>query len=104
MGNSVSDLCRIFGSSCDASESPVQVVIELNRRYFRSLSCVGFVSEIFVANKRPASSHPPHPHEPRLWPALAEADVLQIGPDLESCRLDGFDLPAIGERFFDLSP
>ena len=47
---------------------------------------------------------PFHPRKPRLRPALAEADVLQIGPDLEPCWLDGFDLPAIGERFFDLSP
>ena len=25
----------------------------------------------------------PHDHEPRLWPAIAELQVLPIGPDLE---------------------
>src|SRR5262245_51884025 len=37
---------------------------------------------------------PPHDHEPRLRPALAERQVLHVEPDLDPYRLDGLDAPA----------
>src|SRR5262249_15138700 len=39
------------------------------------------------------SPRPPHHHEPRLRTAGAEADLVQIGPDLEPGRLDRLDHP-----------
>ena len=45
----------------------------------------------------PTSPRPPHHHEPRLRSSFAEGEVLQIGPDLEPGRLDGFDVAALGE-------
>ena len=48
------------------------------------------------------SAFPPDHREPRLRPALAERDVLQVGADLEPGRPDLLDVPAVGERFPDL--
>jgi hypothetical protein len=39
---------------------------------------------------------PPDRHEPRLWPAFGELQVLQVGADLEPGGLDGLDGPALG--------
>jgi hypothetical protein len=40
---------------------------------------------------------PSHHHEPHPRPALAEVQVLEVGPDLVACWLDGLDDPALGE-------
>jgi SAM-dependent methyltransferase len=42
--------------------------------------------------------------EPRLRPAVPEAAVLRIGPDLVPGRLDGLDDPPLGEGVLDLLP
>jgi hypothetical protein len=55
------------------------------------------------SRSKQTSPRPPHHHEPRLRPALAEADVLEVWPNLEPCRLDGLDLPALSERVLNLS-
>ena len=48
------------------------------------------------------SSQPPDHREPRLRPALAERDVLQVGPDLVPRRPDLLDGPAVRKRFPNL--
>src|SRR5438445_129092 len=48
------------------------------------------------------SAQPPHHREPRPRPALAERDVLQVGPDLEPRRADLLDGPAVREHLPDL--
>src|ERR1700730_14939607 len=48
-------------------------------------------------DQMPASSRPPDHCKPRLRPALAEAQVLEVGPDLVAGWVDGFDDPALGE-------
>src|SRR5262249_47543028 len=42
--------------------------------------------------------------KPRLRPALAEGELLEIGSDLEPSQLDGRHLPAGSEAFFQFLP
>src|SRR5262249_53304734 len=43
------------------------------------------------------SSRPAHYHEPRLRTTFAEAELLEVGPDLDPCGLKGLDAPALTE-------
>jgi hypothetical protein len=52
----------------------------------------------------PTSSGPPHHHEPRLRPAVAEREVLQIGPDLEPRRHDTLHGPPLSKGDLNLLP
>src|SRR5438105_4895960 len=49
-----------------------------------------------------ASSRPPDYRKPCSRAALAEGQVLQVGPDLVAGRLDGFDRPAFGKGVVQL--
>src|SRR5262249_55019002 len=49
------------------------------------------------SNGQETSSPPPDYRKPRLRPALAEAELLEVGPDLGPGRLDGLDAPALSE-------
>src|SRR4051794_33370429 len=44
------------------------------------------------------SAQPPDHGEPRLWPALAERDALQVRTDLEPRRVDLLDGPDVRKR------
>src|SRR5207248_667035 len=72
-------------------------------RFFKAATAVPHppaelpVSDGLARRARGSSSLPPDHCKPRLRPALAEGQVLQVGPDLVAGRLDGFDGPALGE-------